>query len=385
MHEHVQRQFDALVSDRLAKLDAVFMLVQREKDLTPALRARDRERLEAVSSPLFHTLSRELGITHLNFLDPEGRIILRAHEPQVHGDQITRPTLRQAVESGRASHGLELGRRGTLSLRAVAPWQEGDDVIGHLEIGEEIAATVEDIRRILRCDCFLVLDKSLQERDHWLGENPAPDRLHAWERFPRTLVPIDVPEDLLQSLMEELSAGIRTAPSSGRLYRVGTTLQYGSFLPLRDGSGRVAANLVIISDVSEQVAFLDMLKRYSALAFIALGGLLVWVVSVHLKRAAREIKTAHRQTRDEAMRREELQASYIHELEGKSREIIEANRVLAERVDELTRFQRATVSRELRLKALHDENVLLRRQMETLQNGQTPLDDTESITRTSHG
>ena len=84
------------------------------------------------------------------------RVVLRAHQPDMSGDAIDRATARLAQESGRETQGLELGPLGTLTLRAVKPWYDGDTLIGYLELGEEIDHVAQEIHAALGLDLLVL-------------------------------------------------------------------------------------------------------------------------------------------------------------------------------------------------------------------------------------
>jgi len=108
-----------------------------------ALRDGDQGRLLALHRERFAQLKDRHGITHLYFSDAHRQNVLRVHNPQRSGGEINRHTTLEAERTGRASHGLEIGLFGTLTLRAVAPVSIDGAHIGYIEVGRDIERIVE--------------------------------------------------------------------------------------------------------------------------------------------------------------------------------------------------------------------------------------------------
>jgi signal transduction histidine kinase len=93
------------------------------------------------------------------FIEPDGAVFLRVHKPEQFGDRLTRATYTRAAEAGKAACGLEMGRN-FFSLRCVTPVTFQGEMVGFIEVAEEIdhifdqmkAATGNDISLLLTGD-----------------------------------------------------------------------------------------------------------------------------------------------------------------------------------------------------------------------------------------
>ena len=112
--------------------------LKSNKELEKSWLAKDRQKLLKISTPIYRKLNQTYRITHLYFPQVERVDFLRVHNPKIHGDLILRYTLNKAVKSGLAFHGIELGPFGTFTLRVVVPWWVNGELIGYIELGEEI-------------------------------------------------------------------------------------------------------------------------------------------------------------------------------------------------------------------------------------------------------
>jgi hypothetical protein len=139
---------------------------------------RDRAALLRHAEPMLERLRSERRVTHLYFHDLEQTCFLRVHDPNLYGDRIERTTLSAAIRTGHASGGMELGPRGTLTLRAVCPWRIDGQLVGYIELGEEIGHVVRTMRNTLDVELVIVVNKSLLDRRRWeegmrmLGRTP---------------------------------------------------------------------------------------------------------------------------------------------------------------------------------------------------------------------
>jgi signal transduction histidine kinase len=130
-------------------------LTRLDSLLTP-FEERNRDRLLAVTTPVFEELERNHSITHMYFIEPDGTVFLRAHEPEQYGEKLTRTTFVRAAETNKTAIGLEMGRN-FFSLRCVAPISHRGDTIGFLEVAEEIDHVIERMKAITGNDVSLFL------------------------------------------------------------------------------------------------------------------------------------------------------------------------------------------------------------------------------------
>ncbi|WP_162148601.1 ATP-binding protein [Desulfuromonas sp. TF] len=120
---------------------------------------KDRARLLAATNPVFEELKRNHSITHMYFVEPDGTVFLRAHAPEQHGDSLTRATYFKAAESRKTVTGLEMGRN-FFSLRCVEPLFHQGELIGYMEVAEEIDHVFERMKAITGNDVSLFLTQA---------------------------------------------------------------------------------------------------------------------------------------------------------------------------------------------------------------------------------
>lgn len=325
------------------KLAAVAEALACDPGLRRVLAAGDRQDLLRHAEPIFKGMKQDFSITHFYFYDAARRTLLRVHNPASFGDRIDRITARQAEASGRAAVGVELGKTGTYTLRAVVPVKEGGRLIGYIELGEEILDSLLDLSNAFKeVDGYVLLYKTYLARNDWEQFMRKLGRTPDWEHYPDMVLAAHtrpgVPK-FLDALLTEWKGAIRqtgtTVESGAQTYNVAS-------LPLQDAEGREVGRLMLLRNVTD-------LKTHAAMHMLwvivsaGMGGVVLSVLFYyHLRRTEGKLDRAHAQIVDAAEAREADQRRHIEELTG--------------RINDLERFERLTVGRELRIQAIREEN-----------------------------
>lgn len=130
MEHLVESEFNT-VSEKLRKLTETY---SEREDFAEAFNAGDREALLWLSNEDYDRLVLEHGIEVFEFGDADANVFLRAHNPASYGDNKSEiEAIRRSLE-GEAIAGLEFGNSG-LSVRAFAPIQYNNEIIGTLQMG----------------------------------------------------------------------------------------------------------------------------------------------------------------------------------------------------------------------------------------------------------
>ena len=222
------------------------------KDLMSAFKARDRKRLHDMTKSYFEQLRSNYDVTHLYFTGPDRVNILRLHEPDRYGDRIDRFTTLEAEKTGRESQGVELGPLGTLTLRVVTPWYEGERLLGYVELGMEVEHILKELQEILDSRVFIFINKDFIQRKGWEAGIRMLGHKEEWGHFSDTVIagePLDrVPENVAQ-----LIAGKQTLQSATDIHINGTYYQ-SAFIPLIDAGKREIGHISVLLDTTARVS-----------------------------------------------------------------------------------------------------------------------------------
>jgi PAS domain S-box-containing protein len=290
--ESVKELFMGQLAADASMMGAVLDVILRDEQLEAALKAKDRRALLEPTQTLFEQLRSERGITHLYFTGPDRINILRVHKPDIHGDKINRFTTLEAEKTGNPSYGIELGPLGTFTLRAVEPWYDGEQLIGYVELGEEIEHLTHRLHDILGVEVYVAIEKKYLDRENWETGMRMLGRTAEWDRF-ASVVMIDqtlnvFPESLGKFLAEERHTSMVTdvdVSLNDRRYR-------SRFIHLEDAGGRQVGDMVVMTDVTGLVSYLHATVFIIGMICLTMGGLLFMFFYVFVGRVEEQMATA---------------------------------------------------------------------------------------------
>ncbi|UCE78450.1 MAG: PAS domain-containing protein [Nitrospiraceae bacterium] len=254
--ESVQKLFEKQLTSETEKLSAIIDLLSGNEHIQSAWLARDRTALLKISSPLLSELSERLQFTHFYFHDGDRVNFLRVYNPERFGDIINRFTLIRAQESGRPSSGIELGKLGTMTLRVVHPWRIDSQVVGFIEMGEEIDHIIHKLQDILDVELYVSIYKEFLKREDWetgmrlFGHESNWNQLSSSVIVSQTLT--EIPADFSDFLQKgqhrymELVKGIKLVIGKHRFS--------AGVIPLFDAGSREIGDIVVLYDITELVS-----------------------------------------------------------------------------------------------------------------------------------
>jgi len=160
-----KQTFYNLVQNDIKMLQATitdFMTNQEYKDV---YLTQDREKLYQYGQDLF-AKHKELGITHFYFHRPTGTVFVRLHNHDKFDDKVTRVTYAASKSSKSWGSGIELGKT-AFALRVVHPYYNGNELIGYIELGEEIDHFIEIMKNQTSHEYAIVVEKKYINPRKW--------------------------------------------------------------------------------------------------------------------------------------------------------------------------------------------------------------------------
>lgn len=259
--------------------------------LENAFRRGNRAELARLGGPLFSALRNDHQITHMYLTRPDLVNLYRFHSPDEFGDTIDRTTTRQARDTQAAAHGIELGPLGTLTLRLVIPWKRADELIGYLEIGEEIDDLIDGVQRSLSVDLLVLVSKHHVEQTQWQRGQAMMQRTGDWSRFASHAVLAQTSERLPDALDDHRLAQL-LAGHSTEIRDHGRSLHLAT-VPLEDAGKRHIGNLVVIRDITDlESAFQWSFISVVLISLLVAGGVLA-IFYFALDRVERDYQRQH--------------------------------------------------------------------------------------------
>jgi len=317
MHEHITDK----VRDKLASVSNLLTAVEKEetsemnsamepvladRTLTAAFVARDREDLLLEAKAHFATILDRYTVTSLTFHDRNGITFLTVQQPDRYGDRLDSPVLTKAIVSREPASGLELAPSGTLILRVVRPWVQQGELLGYVELGNNIGKVIDEIHQILGVDLFVFLAKKVLHQAEWERGGSNRD-LHQWNLLQhyvldkQTMTP--VPEPLIGFLKNLVDCAEDAHLESLLHIRQGQTALHGGVLPLIDVSGNDVGDIVTVVDVTKDENTLLRVASILAGACFLLGAVLFMVFTVFLSHLENRLLASRQALKDEITER----------------------------------------------------------------------------------
>lgn len=306
------------LKDRDAKmLSSALEVILQDTAIQKIYRTKNRGGLYEYAQPLFEKLKERYGITHWYFISPEGKTFLRVHNKDIYGDDINRFTFREAKDAKIISSGLELGKT-AYALRTVAPYYDGDTLIGYVELGEEIDHFLKILKGETGNEFALIADKNFLSREDWRSVRKTTGLRDTWDDIENHVVISATGEsDAAKQCFTEKNLE-QAEKESGLFQQIRDgekTFRCGGFV-FSDASGAHSGAILSLIDVTRSVMMVDEANRI-ALSLLLVLFLAAMVISfffsrsisrpiIQLSQAAQEIAAGNLTKRAEALSRDEV-------------------------------------------------------------------------------
>jgi HAMP domain-containing protein len=269
-----QRQFAILENRQISKLTTLSSAVIANAQIREALAAKDRKRLLEITTPLFEELKKE-GVTNWLFHEPEdhGVVFLRLHNPGKFGDRLNRFMYDQAVRTHQIVTGKELAKAG-FAVRIMRPvFGASNQVIGYLELGEELGRFLRDMKTQSGDDYGLVLKKDLLDRNAWAETASLFKRRDNWDDDPSVVV---IDKTTTGDQILSFAGVVASLPDEGmaieRIQKGGRTFVRGIF-PVTDAANRKVGGMFVLRDITANYARLGYIRN--VLTAVIIGAMAV--------------------------------------------------------------------------------------------------------------
>lgn len=346
-HQRVQNVMLSLISSRTAMMTSVAEFIADQRRFQVAMENDNRELLVQHGTDLHQRLSHQQQITHFYFHTPDGRHFLRVYQPDNLSASPPRFTMLAAMERGEPVSGLELGSNGTFTLRLVYPWYVDQQLLGYIELGQEIDPILRELKDVTAIDFVVTLNKAFLERDSWEVGMQMLGRAADWNLLADAVV-IDKTLALDSQSIAGLIADENLHRAHGVVTRVDGRTYRGRTFPLEDVAGHTVGEFILLDDLTDNVmAFRHYIVQIAVFSLLLSGGLFIFAFRV-LGRVDRQLVESRQRLEAEL----ENQARTAEKLEG---EVVERRRA----EEQLTRLnehlEQRVAGRTSELQQLNEE------------------------------
>ncbi len=269
--------FYNLEFNKINLLTAELQLLLENDSVKKPFMKDDREKLYESILPLFNKFENRYGINYWSFIKPgaQGKYFLRVHEPEKFDDVIRSSTYDKAVLSNKLSYGKEFRER--LVFWIVYPLFNKGQLIGFMELGEEIGHFLEVLRKQPGNEYGLLIDKSYIDERKWASMRAKKGLANNWNDI-RDAVVVDKAAD--SAGLIKFEGSISDIPNEGivfeNLREKGRTFIRGAF-PVYDVNNKKIGAVYVLHEVTQ---IYDQLKSLQSKVVIFLTTLSVVISSI---------------------------------------------------------------------------------------------------------
>jgi len=342
LKQHVWIAYAENLKEAADLLDNLTDFIESNSLIQQAWLDKDRQALLEAAWPVYKQISKEGRVSHFYFFTPDRTNFLRVHSPKRYGDRVNRHTLDEAFTTQDLAWGVELGTFGQFVLRVVKPWRIDGQLVGYIELGENIEHLTRRVKRTTGADLVVAIDKRYLEFDAWSKMQKQLGSRVDWNQFADKLVidkTLDVlPKQLLQQIEQGAEDNVSvTIKDEDQIYDA-------SVLPAVDARKQLLGNIWILLNVTTQHRDLKTLTTVFVFSSIVLASLVIVLFYAYLQRLQSKLSKAYAKLRHEISERKQVQQqlesySYTiaHDLRAPLRSITSFSQILSEELGESLR------------------------------------------------
>jgi signal transduction histidine kinase/CheY-like chemotaxis protein len=255
-------------------MQSVANLITQDKTLSDAWQSHDRTALQQRAEELLAGLEEQYNVDTLTFYRPDLTCDLRVHEPTRFGDQVKWSTLTNDAVKKEPTEGIHLDESGLLTLRVVNPWMNGSELLGYVELGEQISRIIPEFKKTFKATLFLTINKSNLNREQWQRRQRYLGQQDNWGQFSHFVI-ID---HTMQTIPQQLADHVRFSttkygqPAFG--FQDDSGAHRGGFLPLHNSNGRYLGDIIVLLNITDaHIAQLQM-----SIVIVVLGSVVTIVL-----------------------------------------------------------------------------------------------------------
>lgn len=233
------REWQSVVSATARAQENLLYQISQNTNLKAHFINRDRAAAQAIGQPILNYYEKTSGVKLFYLHQPDGKVFLRVHYPEVHGDTITRQTFLNARQTLSTVSGIESSDYGLVSLRTVQPWYQGDQLIGYLEMGTDMQSLINWVSDSHDANLRVIIDKQRIDKSKWLKQEPTESRSR-WDQFEHYLLEASTVSTPLQDLEHYFYP-----PKKDFTFNKETVGQIQSQIPITNVNGDAIGHLLI--------------------------------------------------------------------------------------------------------------------------------------------
>jgi HAMP domain-containing protein len=283
--------FASLEAADVAKMSAAAELAMANPTLRQTFADRDREKLIALTTPVFDRLRKQYGITIFNYIDEDEKRFLTmtdTKDTRLIGTKAVRFNVQECARTKSWVTGLALGQLG-FALRVTHPFYDdgglqGGKLLGYIELGSEIGGFMNALKKQTGREYGLALRKQFLKENDWKIQRERLKLANNWNDQQDVVLAANTWTD--ESIFS-FQGDPSTLPDDGKtldLIDKGQGKFTRSAFPIKDASGSKVGAVFVLVDITPMYNDLQSVKRWTLGATAALIVLICLVLVTLLTR-----------------------------------------------------------------------------------------------------
>ena len=178
----IQNVWNNKIKNNKIAFSAILDFIEKDEKIIQYFKAKEREKLYLHSVEIYKQLKEKYNLTHFYFHETNKKNFLRVHNYKKHSDIINRVTLKNSMSTKKEFGGVEFGIFHNLTLRVVRPFIVEGQLIGYLELGEEIDYLTPYLSNIFNAETLVVLDKKYIEESNFKMFKKLHNKIQTYEK-----------------------------------------------------------------------------------------------------------------------------------------------------------------------------------------------------------
>ncbi len=267
-------------------LSATLTALLSNENIQKGFQNRDREKLYQTTFPIFKELKERYRITHFYFLNPkpEKTCFLRMHKKNKYGDVITRFTYEKSIKTKKIATGKELGKT-AFALRVVRPFYAETQLIGYIELGEEIDHFFQTMKQETGDEFELLIQKKYLDEKKWQSVRSTKGLRNNWDDFKDVLL---VDQTSLDTDIANFQETLENIPKEGKILervKKDSSIYVRGIFPIFDASQRKVGGVFVQHDITGVYQELQTLQKNTVLVVLGLALIISIFMIVMLRRS----------------------------------------------------------------------------------------------------
>ena len=267
-----EEDFFDIQKESVRTLSVALEVISQDEAMKQVYLEKDREKMFDYGQPLFQELKDKYMITHFNFILPNGTEFVRLHNKDIYGDEIKRTTFLKAQQTKNVVSGIELGKT-AYALRVVMPYYDGSELIGYVEMGQEIDEFLAVIKKDKANEFSLIVEKELLKEDDWASSRKVRNLRNNWDDLREHVVISETTDDIFSrfsyenvNMLETEGSFLKKSELEDKIFACGGF----AFLDAAGEKSGVIFSLIDVTDKQDLISRIRIILLFVLLAMLLL-------------------------------------------------------------------------------------------------------------------